>query len=234
MAHFSTLHDYRFAADADDIRGSELYGRDDQKLGAIVDVIFEHSSGAVLYAVIEPEWLTGGRFLVPASQLLPRPGQKQDFAADLLREQVERLPEYHEGVLRDEETWRDYEARYRTHLAAGPVMHREGSDRLITPEPQEVPSPLAGMGASKDKRPLAPSPAGEEDVWMSEPVSNTEQEELPPARRQYGEESVFAAREPRAAETPSRFHSFEELLRRNRVDITASCRSCRAERERAA
>src|SRR5919204_30939 len=50
MAHYGTLQDYRFTdtdAAKDDIRGSKIYGRDDEKLGKIDDVIFDHSTGAI-------------------------------------------------------------------------------------------------------------------------------------------------------------------------------------------
>lgn len=50
MAHFGTLRNYRFSdtqAACEDIRGAKVYGRDDEKLGKIDDVIFDHSSGAI-------------------------------------------------------------------------------------------------------------------------------------------------------------------------------------------
>ena len=39
-----------------DIRGAELYGAKDEKLGKIDDVIFDHTSGSLRYAVVD----TGG------------------------------------------------------------------------------------------------------------------------------------------------------------------------------
>ena len=48
MAHYGTLRDYRFAdKDVDDIRGSNIYGVDDEKLGDIDDVIFDHATGDI-------------------------------------------------------------------------------------------------------------------------------------------------------------------------------------------
>jgi hypothetical protein len=38
---YSTLRDYRFNRDIDDIRGSSVYGPGDEKLGKIDDVIFD-------------------------------------------------------------------------------------------------------------------------------------------------------------------------------------------------
>ena len=48
MAHFGTLRDYHFNdvdEATDDVRGSKVYGPDDEKLGKIDDVIFDHSTG---------------------------------------------------------------------------------------------------------------------------------------------------------------------------------------------
>ena len=56
MAHYGTLRDFRFSeTDVDDVRGSSVYGTDDDKLGKIDDVIFDHSTGDIRYAVIDTE-----------------------------------------------------------------------------------------------------------------------------------------------------------------------------------
>ncbi len=49
MTHFGTLRDYRFTdvdEATDDIRGAKVYGLDDEKLGKIDDVIFDHATGS--------------------------------------------------------------------------------------------------------------------------------------------------------------------------------------------
>ncbi len=45
MAHFGTLHGYKFTtgSDIDDIRGSSVYGLEDKKPGKIDDVIFDQT-----------------------------------------------------------------------------------------------------------------------------------------------------------------------------------------------
>ena len=45
MAQYGMLRDYRLTDAAEDIRGSKLYGLNDEKLGVIDDVIFDHSTG---------------------------------------------------------------------------------------------------------------------------------------------------------------------------------------------
>src|SRR5579864_3977362 len=70
MAHYGTLKDLRVAEAADDIRGSHLYGLNDEKLGKIDDVIFDHSSGNIRYIVVDTGgWLSSKKFIVPAEGL---------------------------------------------------------------------------------------------------------------------------------------------------------------------
>ena len=45
MAQYGMLRDYRFTDAAEDIRGSKLYGLNDEKLGKIDDVIFDYFTG---------------------------------------------------------------------------------------------------------------------------------------------------------------------------------------------
>ena len=55
--------------EGDDIRGANPYGRDDSKLGTIDDVIFDHSSGAIRYIVVDTGgWLSTKKFIVPPQQ----------------------------------------------------------------------------------------------------------------------------------------------------------------------
>ena len=53
---YTTLRDYRFNKDMDDIRGSAVYGPTDEKLGKIDDVVFDSNSGLIRYLVVD----TGG------------------------------------------------------------------------------------------------------------------------------------------------------------------------------
>ena len=70
MAHFGMLREYRFADVAEDIRGSKLYGLNDEKLGKIDDVIFDYSTGQIRYIVVDTGgWLSTKKFVVPADQL---------------------------------------------------------------------------------------------------------------------------------------------------------------------
>jgi uncharacterized protein YrrD len=56
-----------------DIRGSKLYGLNDEKLGKIDDVIFDHGTGEIRYVVVD----TGGWLSPLIAFLYPTPGRFQ-------------------------------------------------------------------------------------------------------------------------------------------------------------
>ena len=70
MAHYGCLATYQFPDRAEDIRGATVYGLNDEKLGKIDDVIFNHSSGNVTYLVVDTGgWLSTKKFLVSADRI---------------------------------------------------------------------------------------------------------------------------------------------------------------------
>jgi sporulation protein YlmC with PRC-barrel domain len=141
MPNYSTLGDYRFsnAADAaDDIRGSAVYGSNDDKLGKVDDVIFDQASGAIVFLVVDTGgWLQSKKFIVPPDRLRPSLEHENDFRVELNKEQIESFPAYDSADVASEERWGDYEKRYRSHWVDGPVMHRAATDRNITPTTQQ-------------------------------------------------------------------------------------------------
>ncbi|ABF43658.1 PRC-barrel protein [Candidatus Koribacter versatilis Ellin345] len=292
MAHFGTLRDYEFAKDAGDIRGSELYGARDEKLGKIDDVIFDHSSGSLRYAVVDTGgWLSTKKFLVPANQIFSRPDHDDDFAVNLTKDQIERFPVYDEKHVDSDRDFRDYESRYRKEWTTdGDVMHKEGSTHILTPEPSEMPPATGNMEAlegynftpqriadkfsdpTPDPNKTRMRPAGlaaraedtarpgasaglEKDISAetraaarrNEIAAGTEHRD---SIRGLYDKAPIAPDDPMMAEQDTltnpddiympveqrhrRVQGFEELLRRNRVDITARCGSCGEKKDRAA
>lgn len=150
MAHFGTLRDYQFAQNAGDIRGAELYGANDEKLGKIDDVIFDHTSGSLRYAVVDTGgWLHSKKFLVPTNQIFARLKHEDDFAVNLTKEQIERFPVYDDKTTERHKDFRDYEQRYhKEYTTAGDVMHRDWSTHLLTPEAGEMPAATGSMDTS--------------------------------------------------------------------------------------
>src|SRR5215472_3988494 len=142
MAHYGLLRDYRFEDDgtADDIRGSNVYGRNDEKLGEIDDVIFDHSTGIVRYLVVETGgWFAHKKFLVPPHRLhIAAEHKKDDFSVNLDKSQIETLPRYNEADLQSEKRWKLYEKQYDAAWHAGPVEHPREPDHDVTPTPDEM------------------------------------------------------------------------------------------------
>jgi hypothetical protein len=134
MARCGMLRNYRFTNAAEDVRGSKLYGRNDEKLGEIEDVIFEHTTGDIRYVVVDTGgWLSTKKFIVPTDHIRASARHEKDFAVDLTKQQIESFPAYDETDLESDQQWADYENRYRAEWKADPVMHRAETDRNITP-----------------------------------------------------------------------------------------------------
>src|SRR5207248_488561 len=116
MAH-RTLGDYKFGAEVEDVRGSRVLGKDREALGVIDDVIFDESSAAVRYAIVDAgKWLKSRKFVVPAPRLLAQP-EAEGFVIQLSRAQIEKLPPFNEDIIGSEQAWKQYERAY--HEATG-------------------------------------------------------------------------------------------------------------------
>ena len=142
MAHIGTLRDFKFKGDVDDIRGASLYGRGNEKLGKVDDVVFDHAGGTIQYLVVDTGgWLKSNKFLVPADRVNARGDNGEDFTCDLSKDRIERFPEYKDSIIRSNEDWDAYEKRYRGTISdSGDVLHKEGGFNLITPEASEMPA----------------------------------------------------------------------------------------------
>jgi PRC-barrel domain len=216
MPHYGTLREYSFAETDDDIRGSKLYGVDDEKLGKIDDVIFDHSSGTVRYVVVDTGgWLSTKKFIVPADRLRASSKHEDDFSADLTKQQVESFPPYTESDLESEKSWSDYEGRYRAKWETGPVMHRAETDRNITPTTQQLEGNVNSQRAAGLPSSAMP-PASEADLR----AANTTSDRVVPA----GTDSVVI--ENTATGIGGRWDTFQARLRERRKEAVTGCTSC--------
>jgi hypothetical protein len=262
MAHYGMLRDYRFSSDVDDIRGATLYGIDDEKLGKIDDVIFDHASGTIRYAVVDSGgWLSSKKFLVSADRIRPDARHEDDFSADMTKKQIEALPRYDDDNFKhdaddNDRAWSDYDERYRKSLeTTGDVLHREGSTHTITPGPGELPAsgePLANEDSLQPDRVAGiftdPTPNSNRTRMRPSGIAARAEDSalagqsVPEDMPTRLEEEALDRKYPTGTErSPSfgadrrrRFSSFEDHLRRNRVDITSSCRSCDVKNDKVA
>ncbi len=265
MAHYGLLRDYRFSDDVDDIRGATLYGRDEDKLGKIDDVIFDHASGTIQYAVVDTGgWLSSKKFLVPAARIRPDAKHDDEFYMDATKQQIESLPKYDEDAVKTDADWNDYDRRYHEAWESGPLLQKEGSTHTITPEPSELP---AGRGSGVDDQAFTPdrvagvftntSPDASKLRMRPSGLAARAEDTRAPGAFAPEEKSTLAAEEAADREASpveaqrdhltnpervyvsererhARLSAFENHLRRNRVDITASCRSCGTARDKVA
>jgi sporulation protein YlmC with PRC-barrel domain len=206
MPHYGLLRDYRFEDlnTADDIRGATIYGRDDEKLGKIKDVIFDHSTGAIRYLVVDAGgWFSHQYFLVPRHRLHASADHQGDFVINADKRQIQSFPPYRESDLESEDRWKQYEKKFDEAWHAGPVQHRRGSDHDITPTPEEMPEEPDSLGSQ-----LSPSQRTEIDSRI-----------IPAAADDVTIESSGAG-------IGARWLTFESRLRQRRRDVTRACTSC--------
>jgi sporulation protein YlmC with PRC-barrel domain len=206
MPHYGLLRDYRFEdlETEDDIRGAAIYGRNDEKLGKIDDVIFDHSTGAIKYVVVDTGgWFSNKKFLVPPHRLHSSADHDGDFTVNVDKQQIESFPPYNESDLQSQEKWQDYEKKFDQAWHAGPVQHRKGSDHDITPTADEMPAQPGSIGSQ-----LTPSERAEVNSRIIPAGSN--------------EVTIQNS----AAGIGGRWSTFEDRLRQRRRDVTQACATC--------
>jgi PRC-barrel domain len=231
MAHYGTLRDFRFiqsGEDLDDVRGSHLYGLNDEKLGKIDDVIFDHSSGDIRYVVVDTGgWLSSKKFIVPADRIRPSENHEDDFSVELSKQQVESFPPYNEKDVESQDKWKDYENRYRSKWEAKPVMHRAETDRNITPTTQQMTQgsgatgPVTGTpeAARYSSRGLSSEDASSRADVGSERLSSESMDLSNPAT-----DDVTISNS--AAGIGARWDTFQSRLRQRRREVISSCTTC--------
>ncbi len=226
MAHYGTLKDVRFANAAEDIRGAHLYGLNDEKLGKIDDVIFDHSTGNIRYVVVDTGgWLSSKKFLVPAEGLRASTKHENDFEANLDKRQIEGFPPYNEPDLESEGKWAGYEGRYRSKWVADPVLHRAETDRNITPTAQQTSGNLASEraagqahGQTSFNRPVSTGPSRAD----LDSAASTSDRAIPP-----GTDSVVISNS--AVGIGGRWDTFQSRLRERRKEAVTGCSTCSGE-----
>ncbi len=227
MAHCGTLKDIRVVDAAEDIRGSHLYGMNDEKLGKIDDVIFDHSTGNIRYVVVDTGgWLTTKKFIVPADGLRASTKHDDDFEVNLNKGQIENFPPYQESDLDSDRKWADYEGRYRSKWVADPVMHRAETDRNITPTTQQnIGNAVSEQGAA-EAHGFAPGfkvPVSTRENRANLTAASTATERVVPA----GTDSVVIGNS--ATGIGGRWDTFQSRLRERRKEVVAQCSTCSGE-----
>jgi len=145
MPHYGILREHKLS-DVDDLRGAEVYGVNDEKLGKIDDVIFDHSTGEIRYVVLKTGGLLSSkRTMAPAGRIQPYGNHEDKFYAELDKERLAMLPEFHDEMLSSEAVWMNFEKDNEQRWNEGSVLYNKDTGRIITPSPQEAIQPPGGQ-----------------------------------------------------------------------------------------
>src|ERR1051326_850328 len=171
MPHYGVLREYKLE-EVDDVRGADVYGVNDEKLGTIEDVIFDHSSGEIRYIVLKTGGMIGGRrIMVPANRIEPYGNHDDKFYAELDPQRLEMLPEFNNESLKSESEFYNYEKDYEKRWNDGAVMYNKDTGRIVTPPANEVGQPASGRRLSQEAREslhrdFTPQRVGKEDEYL--------------------------------------------------------------------
>jgi sporulation protein YlmC with PRC-barrel domain len=230
MAHYGILRETRMGDAIDDIRGSHLYGLNDEKLGKIDDVIFDHSTGTIRYVVVDTGgWLTTKKFIVPADGLCAASKHSDDYEVSLNKRQIENFPPFQESDLDSETKWTDYEGRYRSKWVTDPVMHRAETDRNITPATQQTSGKIASEQAAEAHREGpgyatgSKAPVSTREGRADLEAASSGSERVVPA----GTDAVVISNS--AVGIGGRWDTFQSRLRERRKEVVTQCNSCSGE-----
>jgi sporulation protein YlmC with PRC-barrel domain len=202
MPHYGLLHDHKME-DIDDLRGAEVYGVNDEKLGTIDDVIFDHSSGEIRYILLKTGGLLSGkRIMVPANRVEPYGNHDDKFYAELDKERLEMLPEFNDDKLKTEGDWAQFEKNYEERWNDGTVMYNKDTGRIITPPTNEQVQPAGGQPLSQQareslNRDFTPQRMGKRDELWGVGDSGTGKTTLRPKK------ASIAGREDASRENPN-------------------------------
>ena len=224
MAHYGTLKNAPITEANEDIRGAHIYGLNDEKLGKIDDVIFDHSTGDIRYAVVDTGgWLHSRKFLVPADALRASTRHEDDFETHLKKEQIESFPPYNESDLESENKWADYENRYRAKWVNSPVQHRAETDRNITPTTYQATGNLNSERAEASTHgtppPRTPQFTGGSSRADFDAATSPTERAVPA-----GTDSVVI--NASANGIGGRWDTFQSRLRERRKEVVTQCQTC--------
>ena len=113
-----------------DIRGLNVYGPNNERLGTVDDALIDDRTGDLRYVLVNAGWLRSRQYLLPADQLYAF-NDGDDLYANLRQSDVETLPEFTDQRLASEAAFADYQTAYRGawHYSADPA-YASSSPRL--------------------------------------------------------------------------------------------------------
>ena len=236
MPHYGIMHGHQFK-DVKDVRGAQVYGVNNEELGTVDDVIFDHSDGEIEYVVVDAGgWFSSKKFLVPANRIEPYGRHEDKFYAELDKERIQMLPEFNEETLESESEWAAYEKNFHEQWSLGTVMYNKDTGRIVTPPIQEVEGARTKPLTEEDRRSLmrdfTPEKMGKEDDLLGV-ASGADRTTLSPRKATVAgredvlmeQESARSAGRTVLSQSP-RWNEFQKRLRQGRKQVVGGCSLC--------
>lgn len=126
---FATLRDLPDREASEYLRGADVYGAEEEKLGTVDDAIVDASTGELRYLIVDAGWLSTRKFMVPADQVFGF-GESDDLFVNLTRKQAKSLPPPEDRWLTSNEFPR-YEREYRQAWNFDADRSRHGSSSRL-------------------------------------------------------------------------------------------------------
>ncbi|HEY6253479.1 MAG TPA: PRC-barrel domain-containing protein [Candidatus Angelobacter sp.] len=236
MPHYGILHGYEFT-DIEDLRGVEVYGVNDEKLGTVDDVIFDHSDGEIEYVIVDAGgWPSSKKFVVPANRVETYGRHGEKFYAELDKERIQMLPRFNEETLESERGWEDYEKQYHEGLNKGAILYNKDTGRIVTPPINEVEGARTVPLSEEDRRSLmrdfTPEKMGKEDALLGVASGAGDTTLSPRKASKAGREDVRMQQESMrpagngALSQSPRWNDFQRRLRERRQRLVSGCSLC--------
>ena len=106
MAHYGSLGGQRFTADVPDLRGADVYGSEDEQIGNIEDLIFDHETMEIRFVVIEGgDRSQSHKFLLPVNRIFDDNKHRDGFAIGITKQKSEDFPDFDKRSLGSTESW---------------------------------------------------------------------------------------------------------------------------------
>jgi sporulation protein YlmC with PRC-barrel domain len=127
----STLRDHQDKDILAAVRGTNVYGTENTKLGSVQDGIVNAESGELRYLVVNAGWLESRRFAIPADQVYAY-RDSDDLYINLSKSEVEALPAFEDACVASEDTFSRYEREYQNAWRPrGDTAQLRPSQRLL-------------------------------------------------------------------------------------------------------
>jgi PRC-barrel domain len=249
MAHYSTLRDYQFEDDVDDIRGAAVYGEGGTRLARIQDIVLDHDNGNIKYLVADMGH--DRKVLVPLDRVFRTVTDEDSFHSDLTAHDLAHLPAFDDKMLHNHDEWKIFEKLHRSAMndirrrasqqyergwEETPVEHMtDDVAHIVTPTEAEPPRARSkvtsideGHRRTDDYVPDL-TPRRMAPVFTDTAPSSDKLEMVPHTKSSQGAgaEYISIGLEPR-------WQGYQERIRRNLDSIRADCYTCKTRDRRVA